>query len=339
MTTRIIFREYSPQPLVDTDQSASWFQQRLKLKSGESLDKYFITKESHEKWDHIKDKISVQIKRIVHWIPTGIWIDPSKVGRLINEYRYLHEHGEDTEAKIRELCNRILGEGFYDKSLQEAMDESAVESISNGIRFFGQFIKSPITVGAILPSSKYLSKKITKDLRSTQNATDTIARRILEVGPGTGIFTREIVRNLKANDQLDLVEYEAKFCDILRNRFGHLPNVRIHHVSIIDFKPTHDKYDYIISGLPLNAFEVKKVERIYDTFKLLIKEGGTLSYFEYIGLPKIKKLFVTDEEKENIKNVLEIKKKFFKENQGTAERVWLNAPPARVCRCIIYPSK
>lgn len=337
MTSIAALSTFSSQSTTHFDQSSNWLQQQLKLKKADSLNDYFITQESDAKWDKIKGNITVHIKRLIHWLPTGIWIDPSKIGRLINEYRYLHDQGNDTDANIKELCRRVLGDGFYEKSLQEAMEESTVESISNGIRFFGQFIKSPITVGAILPSSPHLAKLIAKDIKITKNA-DSLGRHILEVGPGTGIFTREIIRNLKPNDRLDLVEYDEKFCNILRSRFGHLPNVRIHHISIINFEPVDCKYDFIISGLPLNAFEFSLVERIYDKFKRVIKDGGKLSYFEYIGLPKIKKIFLPTEQKQDINKILEVKKRFFIENQGTSEKVWLNAPPARVCRCVVSES-
>lgn len=310
-----------------------WLYDKLKLKSTDRITDYFIVNESHKKIDKINHTIHISIKRITHLFVKGVWIDTAKIGRLINEQRFHPHRHHLSDEKIKHIIEQHLGNGFYEKSLQKAMEESPAESISNSFLFLAQFIKSPLTVGAILPSSTSLSKAITKDMSLTDHRVSQLGRRILEVGPGTGKFTREIIRHLLPADRLDLVEYDEKFCNILRKRFGHLPNVQIHHISITEFEP-NDQYDYIYSGLPLNSFEYSFVEQVYDKFKKMIKHGGKLCYFEYMGLPKIKQAFVVGKESDNIKKVLEIKKMFFEGNHGKSERVWLNAPPARVCKCI-----
>src|SRR5438876_11512114 len=76
--------------------------------------------------------------------------------------------------------------------------------------FFGQFRQHYHTTGSILPSSRALGRALTRPMRLAQGA-----RRILEVGPGTGAVTAEIVRALRPDDQLDLVEINAQFVAVL----------------------------------------------------------------------------------------------------------------------------
>src|SRR5262245_49636372 len=58
--------------------------------------------------------------------------------------------------------------------------------------FFGQFRRQYHTTGSILPSSRALGRALTKPMRQA-----AAPRRILEIGPGTGAVTREIVRSLR----------------------------------------------------------------------------------------------------------------------------------------------
>ena len=71
------------------------------------------------------------------------------------------------------------------------------------------------TTGAILPSGRSLSVALTRFV-CEPSAT---ARRILEVGPGTGAVTRRIVAGMGGGDSLDLVELNDSFVERLRHRF------------------------------------------------------------------------------------------------------------------------
>ena len=50
------------------------------------------------------------------------------------------------------------------------------------------------------------------------------------------------------------------------------------------------RFGVLISGLPLNNFGVDEVERILSLFERLIAPGGTLSFFEYIFIRRVKAL-------------------------------------------------
>lgn len=52
-------------------------------------------------------------------------------------------------------------------------------------------------------------------------------RRILEVGPGTGAITAEIVRHLRPGDRFDIVEINADFVAYLGQRFRRRPTFAV----------------------------------------------------------------------------------------------------------------
>ena len=85
--------------------------------------------------------------------------------------------------------------------------------------FFREFLHNFHTTGAILPSGRSLSAALTRFVREPSAA----ARRILEVGPGTGAVTRRIVAGMGPRDSLDLVELNDSFVERLRHRFESEP--------------------------------------------------------------------------------------------------------------------
>ncbi|MEJ2094502.1 MAG: rRNA adenine N-6-methyltransferase family protein, partial [Gammaproteobacteria bacterium] len=55
------------------------------------------------------------------------------------------------------------------------------------LKFLIEFIRKPTQVGAISPSSKWLARKMVKNNNIKE------ADTIVELGPGTGVFTSEII--------------------------------------------------------------------------------------------------------------------------------------------------
>src|SRR2546421_8810476 len=84
--------------------------------------------------------------------------------------------------------------------------------------FYQEFRQAYTTTGSILPSSRSLARALVGPFRRRQGPA-----RVLEVGPGTGAVTGEILRRMGPGDQLDIVEINAHFVDVLRRRFAEEP--------------------------------------------------------------------------------------------------------------------
>ncbi len=152
--------------------------------------------------------------------------------------------------------------------------------------FFREFIRNYHTTGAILPSGRQLAGALARFVAQATPAD----RRILEVGPGTGAVTRRIIAAMRPGDTIDLVELNVSFVRKLEEHFQNDPHFRsVADRSRIINRPVQDlpvqqKYDLIVSGLPLNNFSVELVESILEKLTRLLKSGGTLSFFEYIAV-------------------------------------------------------
>lgn len=198
--------------------------------------------------------------------------------------------------------------------------------------FWRAFRSSFRTTGAILPSGRRLSRALARFVAESSNR----PRRILEVGPGTGPATREIAAVLGPEDRLDLVEVNEEFVRRLRERLQTDPpmaavaeRVRVLQGRVEDL-PRDDGYDVIVSGLPLNNFSVAEVDTILRGFSELARPGAMLSFFEYIGLRRLKASVVGRAERERLRGIGRLFESLLSGREVRREAVWLNVPPAWV---------
>jgi phosphatidylethanolamine/phosphatidyl-N-methylethanolamine N-methyltransferase len=200
--------------------------------------------------------------------------------------------------------------------------------------FFGQFRGQYLTTGSIMPSSRALGRALTKPLRQARGP-----RRILEVGPGTGAVTAEIVRALKPGDTLDIVEINPKFVAVLQRRFAEEPlfqrcrdQARVIHAPLQDV-PGAGIYDFMISGLPLNNFALGLVKEIFDSYRRLLRPTGILSYFEYLAIRDMKMPFVKGAERERLLQLSAYLDERLRNSQIAEDIVLWNVPPAVARHC------
>ena len=198
--------------------------------------------------------------------------------------------------------------------------------------FFREFLHNFHTTGAILPSGRRLSKTLARYVGEPSPA----SRRILEVGPGTGAVTKHIISALQPLDRLDLVELNKSFVERLEHRFQSDPlfqavaeRTRILHCPIQEL-PHESTYDLIISGLPLNNFSVDLVENILQSLLSLLKPGGTLSFFEYIAVRRLKTLVSGSAERQRLRGIEQIMHNLLKTQDIRRDAVWSNVLPAWV---------
>ena len=78
--------------------------------------------------------------------------------------------------------------------------------------FIGEMFRRPTEVSAIAPSSVAVARKMTEGLEQVDGP-------ILEIGPGTGSFTKVILERGVAPERLTLMEMNPRFCETLRQKF------------------------------------------------------------------------------------------------------------------------
>lgn len=144
--------------------------------------------------------------------------------------------------------------------------------------FLREFAKSPSSVGAVAPSSRWLARCITDaiDIES--------ANCVVEIGPGTGAFTGEILRRIKPGARFIAVERNPSLCTRIRLTF---PAVSLHEASAVELPHILraegiDHADCIISGLPWAAFDDALQDALLDAIIASLRAGGRFATFAYL---------------------------------------------------------
>jgi phosphatidylethanolamine/phosphatidyl-N-methylethanolamine N-methyltransferase len=197
--------------------------------------------------------------------------------------------------------------------------------------FWQEFRRTFHSTGAVLPSGPRLCRALARFAGANGKP-----RRVLEVGPGTGVVTDELIAGLGAGDTLDLVELNDRFVGALQQRLQSdggwrsvADRVRIHHMPIEQLAP-EEPYHAIVSGLPLNNFPAELVESILNRLAAIAARGGTLSFFEYIGVRKAKALVARAEERRRLSGVEQVLRAARERWQFDRDCVLANVPPAWV---------
>ena len=182
----------------------------------------------------------------------------------------------------------------------------------NAFRFIQQYIKHPRFVGAMIPSSKQLAKQMVAPICFEEAAC------IIEYGPGTGVFTEEIIKNKHPETILLVIEVNESFYRILKEKYKHMDKVYIVHGSAEDVAQIKEQYtiskvDYIVSGLPFTSIPLIIFRNILKQTNKVLTEEGKFIKFQY---SKVKQKFF---------------RTFFDNIQ--IKKVYWNVPPAYVFTC------
>ena len=215
--------------------------------------------------------------------------------------------------------------------------------------FWQEFRQTFTSTGAVLPSGAALAKALAhyvdpavdpqngQSQRGEQLKPQAAGpRRILEVGPGTGPVTSQILRRMGPEDTLDLVELNDRFVDALEKRLRDDPQwqpladrVRMHHLPIEQIMPDAP-FDVLISGLPLNNFPCTLVEAVFAKFHQLAAPGAMLSFFQYVAVRKVKSLFCRKGERQRLAGIERILDHQFTSWEVESRCIMANVPPAWV---------
>jgi phospholipid N-methyltransferase len=183
---------------------------------------------------------------------------------------------------------------------------------------FKQFLKSPGKIGALYPSSEALCRKMVSDINLES------AHCVIELGPGTGVITQEILITVNPHTKFFAVELDRKIYNEFKRYW---PDVTIINDSAENLTQIMDNVgmgsaDAIISGLPWASFSNTLQKSILCEVVDSLASGGYFTTFAYVQgmvLPAARRF----------RNLLS---EHFRTVETTSV-VWNNIPPAFVYRC------
>jgi phosphatidylethanolamine/phosphatidyl-N-methylethanolamine N-methyltransferase len=179
--------------------------------------------------------------------------------------------------------------------------------LSDEARFFRSFFDNPLQIGALLPSGTALADTMARAVDPS------LPGPIVELGPGTGVVTRALLKRGVEPGRLILVEFDPNFCALLGVRF---PGVRVVQGDAYNLAKTLRAYldappAAIVSSLPLlNKPEPARIALLTEAFELMTSDGRFVQFTYGLKSPVPR----------SAKGL---------EAEGPP-RIWLNFPPARV---------
>lgn len=187
---------------------------------------------------------------------------------------------------------------------------ASLKSVADAVRFFGTWLRDPRGVAAVAPSGRALAALITRDIRPGVGA-------VLELGPGTGAFTQALVDKGIADRDLTLIEFDAPFARLLRERYARATVLEMDAADLADFVPAQaEGFGATVCGLGLLNMPDDKVEAILRAAFARMRPGAPFLLFTYGRRCSVSRAIL---------NRLGLSA----ERVGTA---WRNLPPASVYR-------
>jgi len=198
-----------------------------------------------------------------------------------------------------------------------AVDAESDSNEQHG-RFLREFIRKPLSTGAIVPSSAELAR-LMADQASLEGSS-----LIVEFGPGTGPITRALIESKPDDAKLIAIERNEEFVTLLRERH---PGLDVVHDNVQELHKIlaargQTAADRIVSGLPWAAFDESLQRDIMQAAHDSLADDGifvTFAYLQGFALPpawRFRKL---------------LREMFSEVRQSDV--VWRNVPPAFVYTC------
>jgi phospholipid N-methyltransferase len=150
--------------------------------------------------------------------------------------------------------------------------------MQNKNTFFKAFLKNPLRTGSIIESSPVLAEKMLEKIEF-QNV-----RCIVELGSGSGIITKKILKKMRKDCILLCFEIEPALAEKLRNIEDSrliVVNDSAEKIDIYLKKYGFQKADCIISSLPLASLPSKTSRSILKNIYAYLPSGGHYVQFQY----------------------------------------------------------
>ena len=174
--------------------------------------------------------------------------------------------------------------------------------------FLRGFIKHPVMVGSIIPSSKQLIDKMLAPVKWDE------CRLFVEYGPGVGTFTEHVLRRMPADATLIAIDTNPDFTDYLNRKFRDSRLIAVTGSAAdtrkIMAEAGFEEADYILSGLPFSTLPAGVGPAIAAETHAALRKGGAFLVYQFS--PKVRDFIAPH---------------FQRIDKGME---WINVPPAQL---------
>lgn len=140
--------------------------------------------------------------------------------------------------------------------------------------FFSELAQHPRQMGTVWPSSRTLARAMIRRLPPDNGLP------ILELGPGTGVVTQELIDAGLPPHRLVAIEKSPRLADVLCQRF---PGARIVAGDALELEALlpGQRFAAVLSSLPLKVFSTVEVARLAERIRTVLHPKGSWIQYTY----------------------------------------------------------
>lgn len=145
--------------------------------------------------------------------------------------------------------------------------------------FFEGFLRHPVMVGSIIPSSRFTIAKMLAPVKWDE------CKLFVEYGPGVGTFCRPVLDRLRRDGALIVIDTNPLYIDYLRatitdSRFTAVLGSAADVEEIVRAHG-HDHADYVLSGLPFSTLPDGVGPAIAAATWRVLRPGGAFLVYQF----------------------------------------------------------
>ncbi len=147
------------------------------------------------------------------------------------------------------------------------------------MEFFRGFLKNPKEVGSVIPSSKFLTRRVL-ECGDVANS-----RVIVELGPGTGVLTRPTLEHMPKDGKLIAIEINRRFVEMLRNTYPD-PRLHVSESSATEIEEAlsaagESEADLVVSGIPFSTLEKGVGRQTLEAARRVLSPTGRFVAYQF----------------------------------------------------------
>ncbi len=150
--------------------------------------------------------------------------------------------------------------------------------------FLAGFLKHPVMVGSVIPSSRRLIDHMLRPVDWPR------CKLFVEYGPGVGTFCQPVLDRLPRDGRLIVIDTNPDFVEYLGRRFADSRFSAVHgsaeEVEAIVAAHGHQAADYVLSGLPFSTLPDGVGPAIAAATERVMAPGGQFLVYQFS--PKVR---------------------------------------------------
>lgn len=166
-----------------------------------------------------------------------------------------------------------------EKLLKPRLSDRIVRAMGPWGMFLKGFIKHPVMVGSIIPSSGVLIDQMLS--RVDWSKVDLF----VEYGPGVGTFCRPVLERMRGDATLIAIDTNPDFIDYLKREIAdsRFRPVLGSAADVVDIVRAHgfDHADQVLSGLPFSTLPAGVGPAIAQATHDVLRPGGTFLVYQF----------------------------------------------------------